>query len=124
MTARILSRPIIIYRNTALSNTKQEVSASGVTLLGWNLINLNTVTVYVKLYDAAAASVTIGTTTPVYTLAVPPGDGTNPGIFFQELSNHLQELTANGLTIACVTGLADNSTAAPATAIHASLRYI
>ena len=121
---KILSLSFIRYRNTALSSTPQQVKASGATLLGWNFINSNTVTVYVKLYDALLANVTVGTTTPVKTIAIPPGDGTNPGIFYMAIQGYPQELITTGLTIACVTGLADSSTAAPATAIHASLRYI
>lgn len=124
LDGKLISLTFISYRNTALSATKQEIKAGAATILGWNFININTVTVYVKLYDALAANVTIGTTTPIFTFAVPASDGTNPGIFFQEVVNFPQHLTTTGLTVACVTGLADSSTAAPATAIHASLRYI
>ncbi len=45
------------YRNTALAATKQSVKAATATLWGFNLINVNTVPVYVKFYNALAADV-------------------------------------------------------------------
>lgn len=109
------------YRNTALSATKQAVVAAACALWGVNLINVNTSPVYLKCYDALAADVTVGTTTPVLTLVVPAGDGTTPGALLITPDVLPVRAFATGLTIACVTGLADNSTAAPTTAIHCGL---
>ena len=57
----------------ALSSTPTLVSATGVNISGYNLSNPNSALVYVQMFDAASAgSVTLGTTTPVASLAIPP----------------------------------------------------
>lgn len=110
------------YRNTALTNTAVQVKASGGSVMGWNFINVNPVTVYVKFYNLAS-NVTVGTSPVLLTQAVPGGSASNPGINFLEASLIPQEVFSVGISIACVTGLADNSTTAPTTPIHASVRY-
>lgn len=107
------------YRNEALSNTKLAVKVGAGNLFSVNLINVNATPVYVKFYDALIASVTVGTTIPILTLAIPAGDGTTPGIVVGELVKYF----ATGLVIAAVTELADSGTTAPATAIHVNLGY-
>lgn len=112
------------YRSTALSSTKVQVKGSAGNVYGWNFINTNTSDVFVKFYDGLAANVTVGTTTPVLTILVPAASGSSNGLFFQDINPDPQEVFTAGITIACVTGLADSSTTAPTTAIHASVRYV
>jgi hypothetical protein len=112
----------LTYRNTALTNAAVQVKASGGSVMGWNFININSVTVYVKFYNLATG-VTVGTSPVLITQAVPGGSTSNPGINFLEASLIPQEVFSTGISIACVTGLADNSTTAPTTPIHASVRY-
>lgn len=110
------------YRNTALSSTDVQVqvsNASGIAVRGFNFINPNSTDVYVKFYDALAANVTVGTTTPILTLMVP----SNGSIFEAYDQNKTIAFFSTALTVACVTGLADNDTTAPSTAIHASIQY-
>jgi hypothetical protein len=116
---------IINYRNTALSSTKQEVKSSAGDVYGWNFINPNTVDVFIKFYNTALASVTVGTTTPVLTLCVPSATSASiNGIFYQDVQAEPQMIFSTAIVIAAVTGLADNSTTAPSTAIHCGVRYI
>jgi hypothetical protein len=114
---------LLTYRNTALTNAAVAVKASAGSIRGWNFINVNTVAVYVKFYDIASASVTVGVSTIIRTVAIPAGSATNPAIFFLEAQPTSQEDFTTAISIACVTGLADNSSTAPSTAIHASVRY-
>lgn len=110
------------YRNTALSSTDVQVqiaSTGGVPVRGFNFINPNSTEVYVKFYDALATNVTVGTTTPVLTLMVP----SNGSVFEAYDRNKIVAFFSTAITIACVTGLADNDTTAPSTAIHASIQY-
>ncbi len=109
------------YRNTALSSTAQSIKNSAGSLMGWNAINPNTVPVYLKFYNNATP--TVGTTTPLLTIMIPPGDGSTPGMFLQEPSIVPLEIFSTAISVACVTGLADSSTTAPSTAIHFSARY-
>lgn len=110
-------------RTTALTNSPIAVKTSSGFVMGWNFINVNTATVYVKFYNLTVANTTVGTSIPLLTLAVPGGSATIPGIFFQAVDLIPQEVFNTAITIACVTGLADNSTTAPTTPIHASVRY-
>lgn len=110
------------YRNTALTNTAVQVKASGGSVMGWNFINPNSVTVYVKFYNLATG-VTVGTSPILLTQAVPGGSASNPGINFLDVGLIPQEVFSTGISIACVTGLADNNNTAPTTPIHASVRY-
>ena len=112
----------LTYRNTALTNTAVQVKASGGSVMGWNFINVNSVAVYVKFFNLAS-NVTVGTSPVLLTQAVPGGSSSNPGINFLEAGLIPQEVFSAGISIACVTGLADNSNTAPTTPIHASVRY-
>lgn len=116
-------RALARYRDTALAATKQEVKATQGNVYGLSVVNVNTVPVYVKFYNAASANVTVGTTTPQHVVAVPAGDGTTPGLFFFPSDIAPLFSFGTGCTIAAVTGLADNSTAAPSTAIMVEIQY-
>lgn len=113
----------LTYRNTALSNTAVSIKASAGSLMGWNVINPNTVPVYIKFYNVVAGSVTVGTTPVSLTLLIPPGDSTSPSMFFLEPSLVPVEIFSTAISAAAVTGLADNSFTAPTVPIHFSARY-
>lgn len=115
--------PLTRYRNTALSSTPQQIKASAGDIYGWNFINPNTVDVFVKFFDAT--SPTLGSTPVILTQLVPAAASANLfGANFQEVDVHPQEIFANGISIACVTGLADSNTTAPTTPIHVSVRFV
>lgn len=105
------------FRRVALSNAYQIVKEGAGNLFGWNLINPNTSEVYVKFFNSAAP--TVGSTTPLLVLLVPPGPGSS--VTAQGAHPFLSFDTA--LTVACVTGLADSSNAAPAAGIHAEVAF-
>ena len=60
-----------IFRSIDLDESEEEVKASAGTVYGVWFSNLATSTRFLKFYNATAASVTVGTTTPVLTLALP-----------------------------------------------------
>lgn len=105
------------YRNTALSSTPATIQATvgtgGLTLKGWNIINVNTSDVYVKFYDKAT-SPTVGTDTPILTLLVPAA----ASVFIEGDARSYTAFFSLGAYVAAVTGIADSSTIAPSTAIH------
>lgn len=111
------------YRKTNLTATKDQVIAAGCNLVGFKIVNPNTVPAYVKLYAAPAASVTVGTTTPKAVLVVPAGDGTSPGVLMAAPDGVPLEFFGTGLTIAAVTELADAGTTALPTAINVEIQY-
>lgn len=112
------------FRNTALSSTAVAIKTSSSNLYGYTLVNPNTVAVYVKFYNATVAGTTVGTTAPQAIIMVPPGDGTNPGVVYlsPDISSSFQFFQV-AATVACVTGRADNSTAAPSTGIYIEVLY-
>lgn len=111
------------FRSQTQSATKAAVKASATLLYGYKFINPNTAPVYVKLYDALSAGVTVGVTTPKLVIAVPAGDGTTPGMALAEPDGNAGAYFGTGLTIAAVTTLADAGSTAPGTAIHAEITY-
>jgi hypothetical protein len=60
-----------LYRKVGLTATKDEVKATAGQIYSITLENVNAAVRYVKVYNAAAANVTVGTTTPVMTLRMP-----------------------------------------------------
>ena len=111
------------YRNTALSSTDVAIKTSTANLYGFTIINANTVPVYVKFYNATVANVTVGTTTPLAVVEVPAGDGTTSGSVVLSPGSISYRFFNTALTVAAVTGIADNSTTAPSTAVYIEALY-
>lgn len=62
---------------TALTNSAQAIKASAGQLYGWYIYNPNATAQFVQLYNTAAASVTVGTTNPLFMLTIPPLSAAN-----------------------------------------------
>ena len=96
-----------IFRSIDLDETEEEIKATAGQVFGWYIYNNAATTHYVKFYNATAANVTVGTTTPVMTLPVPAGSAAN-------VSNPAGIAFSTAITAAATTGVADNDTGAPA----------
>ncbi|MCC6188204.1 MAG: hypothetical protein IT318_04190 [Anaerolineales bacterium] len=96
-----------IARDLDLDETELEVKASAGQLFGWYIYNDGAADVSVKLYNATAANVTVGTTTPVMTLTIPAGSAAN-------LLSPIGIVFDTGICAAATTEVADNGTTAPA----------
>lgn len=96
-----------LFRTLDADETEEEAKGTAGSLYGWYFYNDGAAEVYVKLYNATAANVVVGTTTPKMTIPVPAGSAANmafpPGIKFD-----------TAITIAATTGVADADTTAPA----------
>lgn len=106
------------YSNTALSNTKQTVKSSSGRLYGYHLFNPNTSSIFVQFFDALAASVIVGTTTPTFVLTI-PANATSPATLDTQLTVPISFGT--GIVVAATT-TATGSTA-PTTPLNCSLFY-
>lgn len=101
-------------RSVNLGAAAIAVKAGAGNLLGLAVMNPNEVPVYLKFYDTAQGSVTVGTTAVVDTLPVPPAADGEPGVLliapgaFPCLPRF-----GTAITVAAVTGLADNSSDDP-----------
>jgi len=95
-----------IFRTVDLDEADVAVKATRGQVYGWFLQNTSAGVRYFKLYNATAASVTVGTTTPVITIGLPAGASAN-------VMSPMGILFSTAITAACVTGVADNSAGAP-----------
>lgn len=102
---------LLIFRSLDLDESEEEVKASAGTVYGWYIANLATSTRFVKFYNATAASVTVGSTTPVMTLPI-PGNSTDDVAANMLGGVGIQFDTA--ICLAATTGIADADTGAPA----------
>lgn len=93
------------FRNTNLTVSPQIVKPGPGNLYGWNILNSSSFDVYVKFCNTNA--VTVGVTPIVLTLKVPAG-----GQVYQE-PNCLQYGFNSAISVYCVNGFLDNSTATP-----------
>lgn len=73
--------PEIPYRKTDLTNTAALVKTGFTRLTTMEFQNINTADVFLQLYNAAAAAdVTVGTTTPNQSYRIPASDGTTASL--------------------------------------------
>lgn len=108
-----------VYRDLALTNTVVGVYGSMCELTGWNIINNNSSTVYVKFFEGTSGTITLGTTVPVKVLQIPA----NTTIYLEHNKTRPQYYFKTAPSIVCVTGLADTNTTAPSTAIYTEIFY-
>lgn len=96
-----------IFRSLDLDETEEEVKATAGQVYGYYVSNSGAAAAYLKFYNATAASVTVGTTTPVLTLLVPAGAAANVGLPYPVAFS-------TAITVAATTGVADSDTTGPA----------
>lgn len=95
-----------VYRNVDLDQTKRQIKAARGEVFGWSIFNDSSASLFVRFYDAPAASVTVGATVPKLTIGLEAGRCTDV-----EWTNPIE--FASGITVACTTGATDADTGAP-----------
>ena len=100
------------YKTIDLDETEEEVKATAGQVYGLHVMNLTAALLYFKIYNAIAANVTVGTTTPDITIPVPGNNDSDGGGFTWSIPQGVAFGTA--ITVACTTGIADNDSGAPA----------
>lgn len=108
------------FRNAALSNTDVAVKASAGRVHGYNFFNPGTALAYVHFYDLATADVTVGTTTPKLSIALPSSATAQVGVDTGLGGPPITFATA--ITVAASTTPGGGT--APGTAIVANIFYI
>lgn len=71
---------VSVYHTNDLDETEEEIKSSAGQVYGYFLHNASAGTMFFQFYNATAASVTVGTTTPLFTLPVPTGASANIAI--------------------------------------------
>lgn len=107
------------FRSLTVNSTAQAVKASTGNVYGWNINNEHVATIYVKIYNIAAASVNPASDVPVRTIKVPAG-----GVAGVENNGAIQNNCSTAISVRCVTGSADNDTTAPATLPIIEILYL
>lgn len=107
MSCKYAPRGYATFSTADLDEAKQSIKDGAGLIFGWHFGNAAASIRYVKVYDATVSGTTVGTTVPKLRIQLPASGGATvyfeAGIRFD-----------TGMTIACVTGAADNSTGAPA----------
>lgn len=120
-----LRSPISIFRSLDLDESEEEVKSSAGRVFWIIVMNLSTSLRYLKLYSAPAASVTVGTTTPVMTIPIPPAPAAGQAGGFTFNVPQGIDIGGTGICAAVTTGLADNDTGAPgANEVVVNIGYI
>jgi hypothetical protein len=101
---------LLTFRSIDLDETEEEVKASAGQVYSAVITNTSTGTRFVKFYNATAANVTVGTTTPVITIGV-PGNATDDTAMVWNPPMGIVFDTA--ITVAATTAVADADTGAP-----------
>lgn len=96
-----------IFRTLDLDETEEEVKATAGNVYGYYFYNAATSVRYLKFYNATAASVSVGTTTPVLTFPLPASSAGH-------ISFGFPVGFATAICVAATTGVADADTGAPA----------
>lgn len=100
-----------LYKNIDVDETEDQVKATGGQIYWIHAINLAITPLYLKIYNATAANVVVGTTVPDLTFPVPSQGSVNGAGFVLAIPNGIAFSTA--ITIAATTGVADNNAGAP-----------
>lgn len=103
-----------VSSQTALTNTKTQVKASAGTVGGYIIHNPNTSAIWIQVWDVANGSITVGTTSPTWTIPIPAGSTAN--VEFTCGINHATAINVAATTTA--TGSTAPTTAATATILY------
>lgn len=100
-----------LYKNIDVDESEDQVKGTAGQIYWIHAINLSSATKFLKIYNATAASVTVGTTTPDLTFPLPTQGDTNGAGFTLSIPNGIAFGTA--ITIAATTGVGDADSGAP-----------
>jgi hypothetical protein len=107
----VATNGLSIFRSIDVDETEEEVKATAGTVYGCWVTNTATATRFLKFYNATAANVTVGTTTPVITIAIPGNTSDDVSAVFSVGGLGIKFDTA--ICVAATTAVADNDAGAP-----------
>lgn len=110
------------FFSEAVTNTKVQVSAVPCTIVGYKIINRDTTNpIFVHLYNALSANVTVGTSVQATAPIAVPANGAI--LVTVNNDNENREVFSTALTIAITTSPLHTDNTAPSTAAVVSIRY-
>lgn len=102
------SNALQLFRATNTTNAAKAVTTAKTVVKGYLIINLHSAAIGLRFYDVAAASVSVGTTTPKFTVQVKAND-------FAEVYFDKGIAFDTAVTISATTEIADAGATAAAT---------
>ena len=102
---------LTIFRSIDLDESEEEVKATAGQVFTITAFNRTAAPLYLKLYNATAANVTVGTTTPVMTFLVPANADSDGAGFIH--TTDIGYAFGTAISAAVTTGVADNDMGAP-----------
>lgn len=108
-----------VYQDTTLTNVVVGVSSSACELTGWNIINNDAASVYIKFFQGTSGSITLGTTIPFKILQVPA----QTTVYLEHDKERGQGYFTEGMSIVSVAGLATSNSSAPGTATYIEIYF-
>ena len=112
-TMRTVPAQQTVFRSLDLDETEEDVKTSAGEVCTLWVTNTATATRWIKLYNATAANVTVGSTTPLITIGVPGNASDDVSGSFATANGCLVFSTA--ISAAATTGVGDADTGAPGT---------
>ena len=103
-----------VFRSADIDETEEDVKTSAGKLYGWAVYNDHSAEVFLQFWNATAANVTPGTTTPRLTFPIPAGAAANV-----EFANGITFDTA--ITLGCTAGFSDGT--APGATVSGTVFY-
>ena len=100
-----------LYKNIDVDESEDQVKGTAGQVYWIHAMNLSASVLFLKIYNATAASVIVGTTVPDLTFPIPTQGDTNGAGFTLSIPNGIAFGTA--ITVAATTGIADNDSGAP-----------
>jgi hypothetical protein len=100
------------YKNIDVDESEDQVKATAATLYSFHAVNMTAAPLFLKLYNATAATVVVGTTVPDMTICC-VSDGGVLGTATRHDFGTAGCAFSTALTIAATTGVADNDVGAP-----------
>lgn len=112
-----------IFRSLDLDESEEEVKGTAGQVFSITAFNTTDAPLYLKFYNATAANVSVGSTTPVLTFLV-PGNADSDGAGFV-WNNDIGLAFGTAISVAATTGVADADTGAPgANACIVNIGYV
>lgn len=106
ITQPATSGGLTTFQSLDIDESEEEIKASAGQLYGYYIYNAAAGVRYVKFYNATAASVTVGTTAPLFVLPIPATSAANL------MGTHGIEFST-AISVAATTGVANSDTGAP-----------
>lgn len=95
--------------NDAVSNTAVAIAPGRASLMSLRLVNTTAAVAYLQVFNAAQASVTVGTTTPAFVVRLGANESLSIGLLGLQMANGISmagTTTAGGSTGAAISVLA------------------